>query len=399
MRKGIPSRGRFRVLFVDDQPDVARTLAGLLDADTYDIAFAGDGESAWNKLHSSDFDLVVVDLRMPPGQWGGLWLLERMAQAAGNFPALVLSGDAGQQETIQALRLGALDFVVKEQAVEDLCERVSEACSRSALERARNMPSRLPRPIAEALHRVAASSVGESQLRASLEAVEAALRFGALTYLARLREAGRLEIAAVATLASPSMGTWSELCRKAQRDDDLRGPVWAAPVDWRVADSLVTLRNDLVHGATPTLEMIDVGFKAASAWLERYLIAAERHPPGDLAAAGTLQFNGTAYQTELLMLMGLGNVARVELALLETAVVTERVYVLEKGRPPLPMWPFALVEPGPTSASRHLLVWDGFKSSKRGTGTPVDPLRHINVDTGQRLVGAAHVGELCQATS
>lgn len=387
---------RLRVLFVDDQPDVARTLAGLLDKTTYDIAFAADGESAWARLRREPFDLAVVDLRMPPGQWGGLWLLQQMAAAAGKHSALVLSGDAGQQETIQALRLGAMDFVIKDRAAEDLAARVAEACARAALERNRDMPSRLPRPIAQALHRVGASTVGEPRLRASLDAIEMTLRFGALTYLAALRHSDRLHATAIARWAAPSMGAWNDICRNAQKEPDDRNVSWAQAVDCRAADPLVALRNDLSHGATPTRSMIDDGVPAATAWIERYLTAVERHPPAQLAAVGALQYDGRHYQTELLVLTGLGDVARVDTAELATPVVTGRVYMLSLDEP-LPMWPLAIVQPGSTLASRHLLIWDGLRAARRGVAAPTDPLRHINADTGQRVVGVATLDDLCPA--
>src|SRR6516225_3102487 len=70
---------RIRVLFVDDQREVAKTLSGLLPRDTVECRFANNGEEGLARLLNEVFDLAVVDLRMPPGHWGGLWLLQELS--------------------------------------------------------------------------------------------------------------------------------------------------------------------------------------------------------------------------------------------------------------------------------------------------------------------------------
>jgi CheY-like chemotaxis protein len=117
-----------KVLWADDQPDVARTFAVELEG--IDAEFVLTGEEAAARLSERFYDLVLVDLRMPPGTWGGLWLLEEMRRRELFTPVVVISGEGAQNETIQAIRLGAVDYVTKENASQDLRERVAHALAR-----------------------------------------------------------------------------------------------------------------------------------------------------------------------------------------------------------------------------------------------------------------------------
>ena len=62
---------------------------------------------------------------MPPGRWGGLWLLEKLRENSPLAPPIiVVSGEGSQQETIQAIRLGAADYITKERLVDELLKQV-----------------------------------------------------------------------------------------------------------------------------------------------------------------------------------------------------------------------------------------------------------------------------------
>lgn len=113
-----------RVLWADDQDDVARSLARTLTELRCDVEFVGDAEEALSRLQTSWYDCAIIDLRMPPTEWGGLWLLEQL-QGQRTPPIIVLSGEGGQRETIAAMRLGAGDYVVKDDAQDELASRVS----------------------------------------------------------------------------------------------------------------------------------------------------------------------------------------------------------------------------------------------------------------------------------
>src|SRR6478672_614180 len=115
-----------RILWADDQTAVQETLSTLLSDLRPEIVHVQDGEEALGKLRREHFDLLILDLKMPPRDWGGLWLLEQMHQSRVEIATLVLSGEGTQAETIKALRTGASDYVTKDNAKQELRERVIE---------------------------------------------------------------------------------------------------------------------------------------------------------------------------------------------------------------------------------------------------------------------------------
>lgn len=112
------------ILIVDDQADVARTFGALLVVSGMTVALSPDGEAALELLRGQAFDLVVVDMKMPPGEWGGVWLLHQLHSEMPSLPAIVLSGEGAQEQTIEALRAGALDWLVKDNVGDELVAAV-----------------------------------------------------------------------------------------------------------------------------------------------------------------------------------------------------------------------------------------------------------------------------------
>ena len=123
-----------RICWVDDHLDQARVLAEPLRERGARIDFVAGGADALSALRAERYDAVVTDLRMTPGMWGGLWLLRQMKEAGLTTPCLVLSGEGSQQETIQALRLGATDYVKKADAAAELLERLEVVLADEAKE-------------------------------------------------------------------------------------------------------------------------------------------------------------------------------------------------------------------------------------------------------------------------
>lgn len=113
-----------KILWVDDQIDAAQTFANILSSNGIDVDFSTDGEDALKKIQQHSYSLILTDLAMPPGRWGGLWLLDRLKQIDSPPPVIVVSGEGSQQETIQAIRLGAADYVIKENLSIELLAQV-----------------------------------------------------------------------------------------------------------------------------------------------------------------------------------------------------------------------------------------------------------------------------------
>jgi len=103
-----------RILLVDDLLlDVLLTRRALEDCIVpHSIDVASDGEEAWRLVGERDFDLLLLDIKMP--RVDGFELLERLRTRAGTpVPAIVLSGSTLAADRLRADALGAIEFVHK----------------------------------------------------------------------------------------------------------------------------------------------------------------------------------------------------------------------------------------------------------------------------------------------
>jgi len=107
-----------RVLLADDQFEIARIYADTLEANGYEADIASDGHEALNLLYSKRYDIVVTDLIMPPGSSGGLWLVTAIRRVS-KLPIVILSGKGTVPQAVEAMKVGANDYVVKEDLIEN----------------------------------------------------------------------------------------------------------------------------------------------------------------------------------------------------------------------------------------------------------------------------------------
>lgn len=111
-------RPQHRVLVVDDEESVRITTAAILEQEGYEVETASDGHEALSKIQSGDFDLVLTDLRME-GMDGSM-LLHEINRHHPNVVTIVLTGYATIESSVDALRQGVYDYLVKPCVVEDL---------------------------------------------------------------------------------------------------------------------------------------------------------------------------------------------------------------------------------------------------------------------------------------
>jgi two-component system KDP operon response regulator KdpE len=118
-----------RVLVVDDEPQILRTLKTNLSARGYDVDTAADGESALALASRHHPDLVILDLGLP-----GMDGVDVIAGLRGwtEVPILVLSAREQEAHKVQALDAGADDYVTKPFGMDELLARVRAAVRRGA---------------------------------------------------------------------------------------------------------------------------------------------------------------------------------------------------------------------------------------------------------------------------
>jgi len=119
---------RGRILIVDDEPNIRRLLSGVLADEGYSTESFEDAEALTRSLGTTPADLVLLDVCLP-GASGMEWLREARAKV----PIVMMSGHANIDLALQAVRLGAVDFLEKPIAAERLLLSVHNALERSRL--------------------------------------------------------------------------------------------------------------------------------------------------------------------------------------------------------------------------------------------------------------------------
>ena len=121
-----------RILVVDDEPQLTRVLRTGLKSRGYDVRAAADGLAGFEAFTDWHPDLVITDLAMP--NVDGLELCRRV-RAISQVPIIVLSAKGEEKTKVEALDLGADDFVTKPFGIDELLARI-----RASLRRAKTSP-------------------------------------------------------------------------------------------------------------------------------------------------------------------------------------------------------------------------------------------------------------------
>ncbi|NWL77767.1 fused response regulator/phosphatase [Pseudomonas taiwanensis] len=119
-----------KLLIIDDDEVVRASLAAYLEDSGFSVRQASNGLQGLQVFEQERPDLVICDLRMP--QVDGLELIRRISELEAETPVIVVSGAGVMSDAVEALRLGAADYLIK--PLEDLA--VLEHSVRRALDRA-----------------------------------------------------------------------------------------------------------------------------------------------------------------------------------------------------------------------------------------------------------------------
>ena len=125
-------RTSHKLLVVDDDPALSRTLRRALTVEGYDVECAEDGGEALQRLAANHFDAVVLDVAMP--RLDGLTVCRRMRERHDRTPVLMLTARDAIGDRVSGLDAGADDYLVKPFALDELNARVRALLRRAAPE-------------------------------------------------------------------------------------------------------------------------------------------------------------------------------------------------------------------------------------------------------------------------
>ncbi len=120
-----------KVLIVDDESSIRRTLREILEFEKYDVEEACDGLECLVKLKRDKYDVVIMDIKMP--KMDGMDALERLQLLAPDTPVVMISGHANIDTAVDAVRQGAFDFISKPPDLNRLLITLRNAMEKSNL--------------------------------------------------------------------------------------------------------------------------------------------------------------------------------------------------------------------------------------------------------------------------
>jgi DNA-binding response OmpR family regulator len=118
-----------RILVIDDDVLILKSVRRLLEKKGYTIETAKSGEEGLQKLESESYDLVLCDVRMP--RLDGIMTISKMKESAkegkrSECPVVFMTGYASEEAPIDALKLGAKDYILKPFNIDELLESVKK---------------------------------------------------------------------------------------------------------------------------------------------------------------------------------------------------------------------------------------------------------------------------------
>jgi len=116
----------FRVLVVDDEKDFVEATVKRLGKRGIDAQGVLSGEQALELMKEKRFDVVLLDIKMPGGM-DGIETLREMKKIAPLTEVILLTGHASVESSIEGLKLGAFDYLLKPMKLEDLITKLAEA--------------------------------------------------------------------------------------------------------------------------------------------------------------------------------------------------------------------------------------------------------------------------------
>lgn len=119
-----------KVLVVDDESSIRRTLKEILEFEKHEVDVAGDGMSAIELVKDNQYDAILLDIKMP--EMDGIEVLEKVGNIS-DTPVIMISGHGTIETAVEAIKKGAYDFIVKPPDLNRLLITVRNAIDKKVL--------------------------------------------------------------------------------------------------------------------------------------------------------------------------------------------------------------------------------------------------------------------------
>src|SRR3989442_11189827 len=120
-----------RILVIDDDPRIRSSLVDTLELEAFEVVSAGDAETALQQVSADLPEVVILDLRLPG--LDGMEALRKLKEIAPQLPVVILTGFGDVPSAVEAMRLGAYDFLNKPVGPEKILIVVRRALEHQAL--------------------------------------------------------------------------------------------------------------------------------------------------------------------------------------------------------------------------------------------------------------------------
>jgi DNA-binding response OmpR family regulator len=117
-----------RLLYVDDEESLRTLVQSHLSLEGFDVETAANGHQAMTVLQKQEFDLVLLDLRMPDGD--GFEVLRFLNERGSQVPVIVLTGVDDVSIASECVKLGAADYLTKPYNFHELIDSVERVLAK-----------------------------------------------------------------------------------------------------------------------------------------------------------------------------------------------------------------------------------------------------------------------------
>ncbi|PIF01907.1 MAG: response regulator [Draconibacterium sp.] len=120
-----------KILVIDDERSIRNTLKDILEYEKYEVDLAEDGKKGFEKAQSSEYDIILCDIKMPG--LDGIELLEKLQKAGNDTPMVMISGHGNIDTAVDSIKKGAYDYIEKPLDLNRLLITIRNAMDKSTL--------------------------------------------------------------------------------------------------------------------------------------------------------------------------------------------------------------------------------------------------------------------------